>query len=112
MKHPRLRDGHKLITSELYPINEIPDDIIVKIAGYFTYLLYVGRKDINGSDWGDAFAQAIDGIHLDSPVGIADVVKGRMAWSMKTVKAKKCFDSQKRPAYQRQMFTRLFLWNL
>lgn len=88
MKHPRLRDGHRLITSELYLINEIPDDIIVKIAGYFTYLLYVGRKDINGSDWGDAFAQAIDGIHLDSPVGIADVVKGRMAWSMKTVKAK------------------------
>ena len=71
MKHPRLRDGHKLITSELYPINEVSDDIIVKIAGYFTYLLYVGRKDINGSDWGDAFAKAIDGVHLDSPAGIA-----------------------------------------
>lgn len=86
MKHPRLRDGHKLVTSELYPINEIPDDLIVKIAGYFAYLLYVGRKDITGNDWGDAFANAIDGIHLDSPVGIADVVKGKMAWSMKTVK--------------------------
>ncbi len=88
MKHPRLRDGHKLVTSEIYPINEIPDEIIVKIAGYFAYLIYMGRKDISGVDWGDAFAQAIDGVHLDSPIGIADVVKGKMAWSMKTVKNK------------------------
>jgi hypothetical protein len=87
MKHPRLRDGHKLVTNEIFPINEIPDDIIVKIAGYFAYLLYVGRKDITGEDWGDAFAKAVDGIHLGSPVGVADVVKGKMAWSMKTVKA-------------------------
>lgn len=88
MKHPKLRDGHKLATTELYPINEIPDEIIIKIAGYFAYLLYVGRKDITGEDWGDAFAKAIEGTHLDSPVGIADVVKGKMAWSMKTVKNK------------------------
>ncbi len=87
MLHPRLRDKHKLVTTEIYPINEIPEDIIVKIAGYFTYLLYTGRKDITGEDWGDAFAKAIDGTHLDSPVGIADVVKGKMAWSMKTVKS-------------------------
>ncbi len=86
MEHPRLRDRNKLITQELYPINEIPEDIIFKIAGYFAYLLYVGRKDITGNDWGDAFAQAINGTHLDSPVGIADVVIGKMAWSMKTVK--------------------------
>lgn len=87
MKHPKLRDRHKLITSELYPLNEIPDEIIIKIAGYFAYLLYMGRKDITGEDWGDAFANAIEGIHLDSPVGIADVVKGKMAWSLKTVKS-------------------------
>lgn len=88
MKHPKLRDGRKLVTSEVYPINEIPDEVIFKVAGYFAYLLYVGRKDISGNDWGDAFAKAIGGIHLDSPVGIADVVKGKMAWSMKTVKTK------------------------
>lgn len=88
MNHPKLRDGRKLVTSEVYPINEIPDEVIFKVAGYFAYLLYVGRKDISGNDWGDAFAKAIGGIHLDSPVGIADVVKGKMAWSMKTVKTK------------------------
>lgn len=50
------------------------------------YLLYIGRTDITGTDWGDAFAQAIKGIHLDSPVGIADVVLDKNCWSMKTVK--------------------------
>lgn len=88
MKHPRLRDSHKLKTQELYPLNEIPDELVISIAGYFAYLLYVGRKDITGADWGDAFAKAISGTHLDSPIGIADVVKGKMAWSMKTVKHK------------------------
>lgn len=95
MKHPKLRDGHKLVTKELYPINELPDDIIIKVAGYFAYLLYVGRKDITGDDWGDAFAKAINGTHLDSPIGIADVVLGKMAWSMKTVKNSNPFTAEK-----------------
>ena len=86
MKHPRLRDGKKLQTFEPYPLNEIPEDLVVRIGGFLVYLLYIGRKDISGSDWGDAFADAIGGKHLDSPVGIADVVLGEMAWSMKTVK--------------------------
>lgn len=95
MKHPRLRDRHRLVASELYPLNEISDELIVKMAGYFAYLLYVGRKDITGSDWGDAFAKAIVGDHLDSPVGIADVVKDKMAWSMKTVKSPNPFNAKK-----------------
>lgn len=78
MEHPKLRDSKKLVTNEIYPINEMPDDIIVRIGGYLVYLLYIGRKDITGSDWGDAFADAIGGTHLDSPVGIADVVFGKM----------------------------------
>lgn len=94
MKHPRLRDSRNLITRELYPIGEIPDEIIRTVGGYFVYLLYVGRTDISGSDWGDAFAKAINGVHLDSPVGIADVVLDKMAWSMKTVKANSPFASR------------------
>ena len=94
MNHPRLRDGKKLLTSEPYPMNEIPDDLIVKIGGYLVHLLYIGRKDITGADWGDAFSDAIGGKHLDSPVGIADVVLGKMAWSMKTVKNSTPFNSR------------------
>lgn len=86
MKHPRLRDSGRLQTHEPYPINELPNEIVVKIGTHLVYLLCTGRKDISGRDWGDAFAEAIDGKHLDSPVGIADVVSGKMAWSMKTVK--------------------------
>ena len=58
----------------------------MKIGSYFVYLLYIGRKDITGTDWGDAFSDAIGGKHLDSPIGIADVVFEKTAWSMKTVK--------------------------
>ena len=95
MKHPRLRDGRKLTSSDLFPINEIPDELIIKIAGYFTYLLYMGRKDITGEDWGDAFAKAIGGNHLDSPIGIADVVYNKIAWSMKTVKSSNPLNTSK-----------------
>lgn len=95
MKHPKLRDSHRLRSSELYQLNEISDELIINIAGYFAYLLYVGRKDISGSDWGNAFAKAINGEHLDSPVGIADVVKDKMAWSMKTVKSSNPFNATK-----------------
>lgn len=86
MKHPQLRDSGRLHTHEPYPMNELPDELIVRIGSHLVYLLCTGRKDISGSDWGDAFAEAVGGCHLDSPVGIADVTLGRMAWSMKTVK--------------------------
>lgn len=94
MKHPRLRDSKKLITDEPYPMNELPDDLIVRIGGYLAHLLYVCRKDITGTDWGDAFADAVKGKHLDSPVGIADVVLGKMAWSVKTVKNARPFNAR------------------
>ena len=95
MKHPKLRDGKRLQTIEPYPINELPDNLLVSIGGYLVHLLYIGRKDISGSDWGDAFANSIGGTHLDSPVGIADVVLDKMAWSMKTVKNANPFCAEK-----------------
>lgn len=77
---------------------------MVKIGAHFVYLLYMGRNDIGGDDWGDAFANAIGGVHLDSPVGIADVVLGKMAWSMKTVKNSNPFKVENvRPSSRRKM---------
>ena len=90
---PRLRDSNRLITSEPFPLNEIPDDVIYSLGGYFVYLLYTGRKDFTGTDWGDALANAVGGKHLDSPVGIADVILNKMAWSAKTVKLMNPFDA-------------------
>ena len=42
---------------------------------------------MSGDDWGDIFAAAVNGTHLNSPLGIADVALGNTAWSAKTVKA-------------------------
>lgn len=90
-QRPRLRDSKWLETQTLYPLNVFPKDLINKISGYLVYLIYTGRKDISGDDWGDAFADAIGGVHLNSPVGIADVTLGKNSWSMKTVKTKDPF---------------------
>ena len=90
---PRLRDSKRLTTQTLYPLNVFPEELINKLGGYLVYLIYIGRKDVSGNDWGDAFADAIGGVHLDSPVGIADVVLDKNCWSMKTVKAKDPFKS-------------------
>ena len=90
---PRLRDSKHLTTQTLYPLNVFPEEVVNKIGGYLIYLIYIGRKDVSGNDWGDAFADAINGTHLDSPVGIADVVLDKNCWSVKTVKVKDPFAS-------------------
>lgn len=84
---PKLRDAARLTSHDLYPLNVFPEEIVRKIGGYLVYLIYIGRKDISGDDWGDAFANATGGTHLESPIGIADVVLDKNCWSMKTVKA-------------------------
>ncbi len=97
MDIPKLRDG-KGIKREPYLLNEFPDELIIKIAEELTYLLHIGAKDITGDQWGDIFASALRSLfdeeteHLASPVGIADVVFGKMAFSMKTVKYAKPFN--------------------
>lgn len=87
MEHPKLRDSRRLLTHEPYPLNDIPEYVIKKIGRKIVYMLCVGYKDLTGDSWGTIFAQAIGGEHLQSPVGIADVVLDKMAWSMKTVKS-------------------------
>ena len=94
LQRPKLRDAKKLSTHELYPLNVFPDDLIKRLGGYLVYLVYIGRKDISGDDFGDAFAEAVGGTHLASPLGIADVVLGKSCWSAKTVKAQNPFNSR------------------
>lgn len=94
MQRPRIRDGKRLSSHELYPLNVFPDDLIKRLGGYLVYLVYIGRKDISGDDFGDAFAEAVGGTHLASPLGIADVVFGKSCWSAKTVKAQNPFNAR------------------
>lgn len=88
MSRPRLRDSKRSPKNEPYGLNEIPNDLITRIGASLVYLIHTGRKDLGGDDFGDVFARAIGGQHLARPLGIADVVLNRMAWSVKTVKDK------------------------
>ena len=88
MRRPKLRDNKNKRVFEPYPLGQIPDEIIYNIAKYITYNFAIGKKDISGEDWGDIFASSIEnGVHLGKPVGLADVILGDMAWSVKSVKA-------------------------
>lgn len=69
-----------------YPLGELPDDIVVKIARQLVHRIAVGQSDVTGDDFGEIFANSIGGIHRKSPLGIADVDLAHCAWSVKTVK--------------------------
>lgn len=86
MERPKLRDNKGKKPFELYPLGQIPNEIIYDIAKWMTYHFAIGKPDIDGEDWGDIFAKALGGEHLGSPVGLADVVFEGMAWSVKSVK--------------------------
>ena len=77
MKQPKLRDSRNLIT-ELYPINKVPRDVINKLGADIVYMMYTGRRDLTGNDWGDIFAKAVEGTHLSRPIGIVDVAKDKV----------------------------------
>ena len=62
--------------------------MVVEIGRQCVHRMAIGRDDLSGDDFGTVFAEAIGGEHRASPLGIADVVKGSCAWSVKTVKAK------------------------
>ena len=86
MKQPRLRDSRHLV-QEVFPLGEIPNEIITKIGAVIVFRLHTGRKDITGDDWGDILASAVGGEHLAKPLGLSDVVTPTTAWSAKTVKS-------------------------
>lgn len=95
MQQPRLRDNKQREQREPYALGSIPDDIIRSIGKRIVYACATGKKDINGEDWGDIFSAAIDGTHLNSPVGLADVVLGAMAWSVKSIKLERPHTAKK-----------------
>lgn len=83
--NPRLR-GDSGANSGPWAIGKIPDKIIYKIGRMIVHSMVLGRKDIKGDDFGDMFANAIDGKHHSSPLGLVDVTLERTGWSVKTIK--------------------------
>ena len=95
MNRPKLRDNRGRDPFELYPLGQIPHDFIFKLAKVFTYKYLTGSTNLSGSDWGDAFALGIGGKHLDSPLGLADVIYKTQCWSTKTIHADRPHSQQK-----------------
>jgi len=80
MQSPKLRDKRAKKALEPYPLGLMPDDLIVSIAKHLVYYVALGQEDISGEQWSDIFAKAVNGTHLNSPLGLADIVLGGMAW--------------------------------
>ena len=79
---PRLRGRRNSPTP--YPLGQIPDSIIRSIASNIVYSSAVGVP-VDDKNWPNFFAAAVNGTHLNAPLGIADVVLGNTGWSVKTV---------------------------
>ncbi len=84
MRQPRIRGGYQ--RHEPYPLNEFPLEVIQDIAKSLIYLKAIGYGKLEGDTFCRMFADAIGGISLDSPLGIADVIWNGCGWSVKTVK--------------------------
>jgi len=86
MLKPRLRDSKKSRQSSIHSLGDFPKKLIYEISKWIVYHFAVGKADISGEDWGDIFAKGVNGNHLSSPIGLADVVLDEGAWSVKSVK--------------------------
>lgn len=86
MLKPKLRDSKKSRQTDIHALGEYPKELVYEISKWIVYNFAVGKSDISGEDWGDIFAKGVNGNHLSSPVGLADVVLDEGAWSVKSVK--------------------------
>ena len=74
LNKPRLKDSKKSRQSDIHSLGEFPKKLIYEISKWIVYHFAVGNADISGENWGDIFAKGVNGSHLSSPVGLADVV--------------------------------------
>jgi hypothetical protein len=76
--------GNKPRLENEWKLGAIPESIIKKIGEELIYRIAIGQPD-TGDDFGNIFAAAIEGRHRKSSSGIVDVVRGKNAWSVKTL---------------------------
>ena len=93
MLKTRLR-GQAKRRSGPYPLGEIPREAAITVGKQIVHRFAVGHANITGDDFGGIFANAIDGVHRASPLGVADVIHNGCAWSVKTVQDKRPFEAK------------------
>lgn len=86
----RLR-GQRYRLQNSWPLGALPRKVVVALGKQIVHRMAIGHADITGDDFGTIFANAVEGTHLSSPIGIADVILDGNAWSVKTVKCNKPF---------------------
>lgn len=89
----RLR-GKRNRLQNSWPLGSLPRKVIVALGRQLVHRMAVGHSDITGDDFATIFADAVEGSHLSSPLGVADVVLDNNAWSVKTVKANTPFNQK------------------
>lgn len=90
----RLR-GKRSRLQNSWPLGSLPRKVIVALGRQLVHRMAIGHGDITGDDFGTIFAEAIEGDHLSSPLGVADVVLDNNAWSVKTIKLKSPFTEKR-----------------
>lgn len=93
MHTPRLRNQTKK-QSNIYTLGKLPKDIIISLSGELVYHYACGYDDIAGDEIAKLFASSIDGIALNSALGLADILKDDCAFSVKSVKSKDPFGAK------------------
>lgn len=78
-----------------YPLGQVPVAVIQGIGEQIVHRLAVGHHDISGDDFGTIFANAVGGVHLAKPVGLADVILDGSGWSLKTIQSAQPFTHEK-----------------
>ena len=93
-KEPRLRTADKVPPP--YPLQRFPKHFAFEIGKQVIYIVATKQiPTIEGSEWEQIFAKAINAEWKPSNVGLDDIVLGNCAWGAKTVKAKDPWNSQK-----------------
>lgn len=80
----RLR-GQRTRLQNSWALGTLPRKVVVGLGRQIVHRMAIGHADITGDDFGTIFANAVEGTHLSSPLGIADVVLDGNAWSVKTI---------------------------
>jgi hypothetical protein len=94
MEEPKLRTADKI--KPPYPLGLFPKDTVMRVAGSIIYQLYTrGEARLEGPDWEQIFADAIQAEWKPSNIGLDDVQLGNCCWSAKTVKNKHPANAQR-----------------
>jgi hypothetical protein len=73
-------------------LNQFPSNFVHIVGKHIIYILATkSPPSLEGPEWENIFADAINGQWKPSPVGLDDIVKGNCAWSAKSVKNNKPF---------------------